>query len=61
MFRGDTERARGLLAVGESSVDESGPPSGPPSGLPEMDPAEHAAMTIVASIILNLNATLTRG
>ncbi len=49
VFRGDTERARRLLAVGESPVDK------------EMDPAEHAAMTIVASMILNLNATVTRG
>ncbi len=57
VFRGDTERARGLLAVGESTVDESGFPS----GLRKMNPAEHAAMTIVASMILNLNATLTRG
>ena len=59
VFRGDTERARGLLAVGESSVDESGRQPGSPSGLqsglptglPELDPAEHAAMTIVASMI----------
>ena len=49
VFQGAEDRARGLLSVGESKVEET------------IDAAEHAAMTIVASMILNLNATLTRG
>ncbi len=48
IFRGDAERATTLLKTGESPRDES------------IDVAEHAAMTIVASIILNLDETLTR-
>jgi hypothetical protein len=48
-FREDAEAAKKLLAVGESKRDES------------LDAAEHAAWTIIASMILNLNETLTRG
>ena len=43
------ERAKALLGVGELARDE------------QIDIADHAAMTIVASIILNLDETLTRG
>ena len=49
IFREDVERAKKLLAVGESKRDES------------LDAARHAAMTIVTSMILNLDETLTRG
>lgn len=44
----DTDAAKALLAVGESKRDES------------LDVARHAAWTIVASAILNLDETLTR-
>ena len=49
LFKEDAERAKKLLAVGESKRDES------------IDAAQHAAMTIVTSMILNLDETLTRG
>jgi len=49
VFQADAERATKLLAVGESKRDEA------------LDAAEHAAMTVVTSMILNLDATLTRG
>ena len=48
-FQGDTEAATKFLAIGESKRDES------------LDIPTHAAMTIVASMILNLDETLTRG
>ena len=48
-FRADPEAAAKLLAIGESDRDES------------LDAATHAAMTVVASMILNLDETLTRG
>ncbi|MCA9214836.1 MAG: DUF1553 domain-containing protein [Planctomycetales bacterium] len=48
-FKKDNERANKLLAQGEGKRDAS------------LDPAEHAAWTIVSSIILNLDETLTRG
>jgi len=48
-FRKDHDAAAKLLSTGESKRDES------------LDAAEHAAWTIIASMILNLNETLTRG
>ena len=47
-FRKDTSRATDLLEVGESRSD------------PSLDPAELAAYTTVASVILNLDEALTR-
>jgi hypothetical protein len=49
VFRQDSARAVALLSVGESKRNES------------LDPADHAAMSVVTSIILNLDETLTRG
>ena len=49
VFKNDAERASGLLSVGESKRDES------------LDAASHAAMTVVTNMILNLDATVTRG
>jgi hypothetical protein len=49
IFQQQPERATKLLAVGESQRDEI------------LDPASHAAMSVVASMILNLDETLTRG
>ena len=49
VFAADSERANKLLAIGESPRDAS------------IDPAEHAALMIVMSIILNLDETITRG
>ena len=49
VFQADTERATQLISLGESPRDES------------LDPAAHAAMTVVTSLILNLDETLTRG
>ncbi|MEZ6068335.1 MAG: DUF1553 domain-containing protein [Planctomycetaceae bacterium] len=49
VFQADPERAKALLSIGESPRDEA------------IDPAVHAAMTNVTSLILNLDATLTRG
>lgn len=48
-YKNDPEGAKQLLGFGESKRDES------------LDAAEHAAWTIVASSILNLDETLTRG
>ena len=48
-FRNDTDAAKSLLGVGESDRNES------------LDPAEHAAWTSVASMILNLDETITKG
>lgn len=48
-FRNDGEAATKFLAIGESKRDEA------------LDAATHAAMTIVTSMILNLDETLTRG
>jgi hypothetical protein len=48
-YKGNMEKAKQLLAVGESKRDES------------LDAAQHAAWTIVASILLNLDETITRG
>ena len=49
VFVQSPERAEKLLSIGESSRDESIPA------------ARHAALTIVTSLILNLDETLTRG
>ncbi len=48
-FQADLPRATALLGVGEFPRNE------------KLDPADHAAMTVVASILLNLDQTLTRG
>jgi hypothetical protein len=48
-FKSLPDSANKLLAIGDKKRDES------------LDAATHAAMTIVASMILNLDATLTRG
>lgn len=48
-FEAEPQRANELLAVGESPRDEA------------LDPISHAAMTIITSMILNLDETLTRG
>jgi hypothetical protein len=48
-YRGNHEASTNLLAVGEA-----------PSN-PALDPAELAAWTIVASVILNLDETITKG
>ncbi|MBO94853.1 MAG: hypothetical protein CMI32_08160 [Opitutales bacterium] len=48
IFKAEPDRATQLLGVGESKRDES------------LDPAEHAAWTIVAGMILNLDETITR-
>ena len=49
VFLAAPEQAKALLSVGEAPRDES------------LSASEHAALTIVASMILNLDATLTRG
>ncbi|MEM7313737.1 MAG: DUF1553 domain-containing protein, partial [Planctomycetota bacterium] len=49
VFQAVPERAKQLLSVGESKRNE------------ELDAAHHAALTIVISMILNLDETLTRG
>jgi len=49
VFTADPERAEKLLSVGDKPRDDT------------LDAARHAAMTIVCSIILNLDETLTRG
>ncbi len=49
VFAQDVERAVKLLSVGEKPRDEA------------LDPAEHAAWTIIGSMILNLDETITRG
>jgi len=47
-YRNDEKAAKQLLGIGESKRDEA------------LDPAEHAAWTLVAGMLLNLNETLTR-
>ena len=47
-YDANSEAALKLISIGESSRDES------------LDPVEHAATTIVASMLLNLDETLTR-
>ncbi len=47
-FRQDTDAAKALLKVGESPLPEAA------------DPAELAAMTAVANVLLNLNETITK-
>jgi len=47
-FEADKQRATALLAVGESPRDE------------KLSSVEHAATTVVASLLLNLDQTLTR-
>lgn len=49
LFQADKARATKLISAGESPRDES------------LDPAIHAAMSIVTSMILNLDEVLTRG
>jgi hypothetical protein len=49
VFQAEPERAKKLLSVGESKRDET------------LDAAQHAALTVVCSLILNLDASLTRG
>lgn len=49
VYAGDRDRALALLAAGESPRDES------------LDPSEHAAWTMVASLLLNLDETLNKG
>ena len=49
VFQAAPDRAKQFLAIGESKRDET------------IDAAEHAALTIVTSMILNLDETLTRG
>lgn len=49
LFQADKERATKLISAGESPRDES------------LNPAVHAAMSIVTSMILNLDEVLTRG
>ena len=48
VFKDDPKRADELLSVGESARDE------------KLDPYDHAAWTLLASIILNLDETLNR-
>ena len=48
-FDADPERAKQLLAIGESKRDEAIPA------------AEHAAWTVIAQMVLNMDETLTRG
>jgi hypothetical protein len=47
-FKGNSAKAKPLLAIGEKSADES------------IDPVEHAAYTAMANLILNLDETITR-
>lgn len=49
LFQADKERATKLISAGDSPRDES------------LDPAVHAAMSIVTSMIFNLDEVLTRG
>lgn len=49
VFQAEPERAKQLLANGETKRDET------------IDVNQHAAMTIIASMILNLDETLTKG
>ena len=47
-FRKDAAKAKELLAVGEAKRDET------------LDMTQHAAWTVVAGVILNMDATLTK-
>jgi hypothetical protein len=47
-YRGDAEAAKALLAFGDSPRDDA------------LDPAEHAAWTMVASLLLNLDEAVTK-
>ena len=47
-YRADNDAAVKLLSVGESKRDES------------LDPSEHAAWTMMANLILNLDETITK-
>ena len=47
-YRADSEAAVKLISMGEFKRDKS------------LDPIEHAATTVIASMILNLDETLTR-
>jgi hypothetical protein len=47
-YRSRPEQATALLAIGESPREET------------LDPAEHAAWTTIASMILNLDETITK-
>lgn len=49
VYRDDPKAALELLSVGESKRDET------------LDPAEHAAWTFVANLLLNLSETITKG
>ena len=49
VFQAHPKRALQLLSSGETKRNE------------QLDTATHAAMTVVTSMILNLDATLTRG
>jgi len=49
VFQKDPERAKKIISVGDSPRDE------------KLDAAQHAALSIVAGILLNLDETLTRG
>jgi hypothetical protein len=49
VFQAVPDRAQSLLMVGDSKRDAA------------IEPAHHAAMTIIMSMILNLDETLTRG
>ncbi|MEX1040914.1 MAG: DUF1553 domain-containing protein, partial [Pirellulaceae bacterium] len=49
VFQAEPDRAKQLLAIGESPRDET------------IDAAHHAALTVVCSMILNLDALITRG
>jgi hypothetical protein len=49
VYQADAERARKLVSVGEAPRDDT------------LDPAQHASMAVVCSILLNLDVTLTRG
>jgi hypothetical protein len=48
-FRNDQQKAKQFLSVGQMARDES------------LDIAEHAAWTVVAQLLLNMDETLTRG
>lgn len=48
-YRGDKEAAVLLISVGEAPRDES------------LDPAEHAAWTMIGNLLLNLDETITKG
>ena len=47
-YRTDTKAAQAMLAIGESPR------------LPSIDPAEYAAWTVVANLLLNLDEAITK-